>query len=706
MNYIRPEADIAVGDEGAERAAESDVAAFHLIDASGTYKWKHLPFHSLREELRLDVDGLYPQMTASGTIRHAIGSELHWIASLVAAGGNRWNGGIWYKDGAGALLPHTNVDVTVHRTPFGIGQTATVTFSGGALAPRTRTYFYSSRYFHPVEFEFDTVQGTTAVTEIDTAAHPNRPVTLPAETLSIGKVFRRAGFNVNGTGNNNVIPLAAAGADALWSDMEMHDAMQIYWSRFANKAQWSMWVLFAALHESGTGLGGIMFDDIGPNHRQGTALFNDSFIKDPPAGDPAPAAWAARSKFWTACHEMGHAFNLAHSWQKSLGTLWIPLADEPDALSFMNYYFFYPGGEPAFFADFHFRFSDQELVFMRHAPARFVQMGNADWFDHHGFEQAVVLPHSALRLELRANRAKPVFEFLEPPVLELKLTNVSDQPVLVDEGLLDASDEMTVVIKKQGKAARRWVPFARYCSKSRQRVLEPGASMYQSLFAAAGRNGWDLAEPGMYEVQAALRVRDEDVVSNRLHLRIATPRSFEEESLAQGFFSDDVGRILAFDGSQHLQAGNDALREVVERLPDRRVAWHAQVALANPLSRNYKLLALGEGQARMMSAAEADGRFKVVAAKVDAARKTFGAALLKNPEQAAESLGHVDYKYYVDRYAEWLAAHDDAPAAADCQERLYKTLAARKVSEPVLQEVARRRDSYRSDRGAAKKKKS
>lgn len=704
MNYIRPGMALGVGEDVADRAAEKGSAEFHLVDASGTYKWR-APFHSHREELRIDVDGRYPQMTASGTIRNGIGSELNWVASLAAAGSNRWNGGIWYKDGAGALLPHTIVDITVLKTPFGIGQTATVTFSGGGAADRRRIYLYKSPYFHPVEFEFDTVQGAATVLEIDTTAHPNRPATLPAEMLSIGKVFRRAGFDVTNSGGSGAIPLAAAGADALWSNMEMHDAMQIYWSRFANKAQWSMWTLFAALHEWGTGLGGIMFDDIGPNHRQGTALFTDSFIKDPPVGDPAPAAWTARSIFWTVCHEMGHAFNLAHSWDKSAGTAWIPMVDEPNEPTFMNYYFFYPGGEPAFFADFEFRFSDQELLFMRHAPARFVQMGNADWFDHHGFEQAAVDPQATLKLDVRANRAKPVFEFLEPPVLELKLTNMSDQPVLVDEGTLDGGEGMTVIIKKSGKPARQWAPYARRCGKPQRRVLEPGQSMYESLFAAAGRNGWDLGEPGNYEVQVALHLKDEDVVSNRMRLRVAAPQSFEEETLAQDLFSDEVGRILAFDGSMNFETGNDVLREVVERLPGRKVAWHAQVALANPLGRNYKLLALGDGRTRMMSAGDGNGRFKIVSAKPDAARKGFGAALMKNPDQAAETLGHVDYKYYADRYARWLADHNDSQAAAECQDRLYKTLSGRKVTERVLQDIARARDSYRTDKGATKKSK-
>ena len=87
---------------------------------------------------------------------------------------------------------------------------------------------------------------------------------------------------------------------------------------------------------------------------------------------------------------------------------------------------------PAYFADFCvYRFSDSELLFMRHAPERFVEMGNAEWFDHHGFEQIDPPPEPKFKLELRANRSKAVFEFMEPVMLELKLTNVSGGPQLI-----------------------------------------------------------------------------------------------------------------------------------------------------------------------------------------------------------------------------------------------------------------------------------
>jgi hypothetical protein len=81
---------------------------------------------------------------------------------------------------------------------------------------------------------------------------------------------------------------------------------------------------------------------------------------------------------------------------------------------------------------------------------------------------------------------------------------------------------------------------------------------------------------------------------------------------------------------------------------------------------------------------------------VDAARESFGAALMEYPDQAAETLGHVDYRHYVDRFARWLDDNGDAAAAAACQARLHHTLANRAVAHHVLEEIARQRDAYRT----------
>ena len=661
-----------------------DEAASEEIDAGELLT--PLPIQPLfGEELRLDVDGRYPQNTASGTIPISKVQRLHWIARLVRTGKNRYAGGIWYKDPAAAAFPYTTVSIAVTPGLFGLGRSATATFSAAGLPPRIITYAYKSAYFHKVEFEFDAEVNITPGLSIETHAHPNRPATLPAETLSIQNVFQRSGFKVATSPNPSAI---ASPLGTTWSDMEMHDAMTAFWSRFTASAQWAMWVLFARQHEIGSNLGGIMFDDIGPNHRQGTALFYDSFISTAPVGDPQPAAWVSRMRFWTAVHEMGHAFNLAHSWQKALGTAWIPLANEPEARSFMNYPYNVAGGQTAFFADFAFRFSNPELLFMRHAPARFVRMGDADWFENHAFQQAAIHPMPPLALDVRFNRPRSVYEFMEPVVAELKLKNISTTPQVVDENVLKTLDGITIALKREGSRARQYAPYARYCQKATPKVLAPGQAIYGSVFLTAGLNGIDVAEPGRYVIQAALHQAEGDIVSAPATLRIAPPRSFDEEVIAQDVLTDAVGRVLAFDGSNVLKGANDTLREVVAKMGDRRVARHARIPLALAVAKPAQVLEIGAGNEPLGSGAERQMSVQTLAARPDEARAELDEALCgAGADVAAESLGHIDYKVYVDKLTDLLETQGQRQDARKVQQDLKTLLAARNVLPRVLAEV-------------------
>jgi hypothetical protein len=671
---------------------------------SGLYSWKQpggLPFG--RAELRLDVDGDFPLQVASGQEFAGLAHRVHWIARPLTAevlpGGVAWSGPISYTNGDTFLFQYTSARIERN------GQLMRLTLSGGG-PELIRDYKFSSPAFHPVEFEYDAVEGVTPVTSIRTHDHPDRPGSLGDEELSIETVYRRAGFDVRMSGGDSVVPLSLSGANQQWSDAEMHDAMQSFWSRFDNKPQWSLWTLFAAMHEDGESLGGIMFDDIGPNHRQGTALFLKSFIANAPDGDPVPEAWVKRMAFWTAVHEMGHAFNLAHAWQKHLGNAWMPMTSNFEQMTYMNYPFLFPTGSfseantIAFFRQFDFRFTDEELLFLRHAPESFVQMGNANWFDNHGFEQAEVSPAPPLRLVVRVNRATPApgappsFEFMEPVVVELKLTNLTSEPMLIPDMLLRTCELLTVVVKRNNEPARTWHPHAHRCWRARSKVLEPGKSEYESLFLSAGEGGWLIAEPGQYTVQVCLRVGGMDVVSEPLTLRVAAPRSFDEQNLAQDFFTDDVGRVLAFDGSRFLGRANDALRAVAAKMQNSRAAVHANVALAMPQARPHKLLEpLPQGTS---NGAARQPRCRIrVEVPDEQATRVLTTALGDQPDEArraAETLGHVDYHYYDEQQCDMLEQHGDRRQAQEARQLQYETLVDRRVLERVIDAVRRKLD--------------
>lgn len=640
--------------------------------------------------ISVDVDGYYPQMTVSGSFSQGIKAVVYWIAQLKAdKSPNSWTGNIWYKYPDGHAFRYKKVQLTIEGTT----PVARVIFSGQGSSDLTCTYKLKSRYFHPAKFEFDWEQNEAPTTSIETWAHPNRPDTLAHETLTIQKVYQRAGFNAT-QHEGGAVPGSEAGSNAKWSDIELHDAMQSYWSAFKDKPQWSIWVFFASLHDMGSSLGGIMFDEIGPNHRQGCAIFGKSFISLAPSGDPNPTAWKQRMAFWTACHEMGHCFNLAHSWQKSLDASWIPLSDEDEARSFMNYPYNVSGGEQAFFSDFEYRFSDQELLFLRHAPSPFVQPGNAAWFDNHGFEGANELVNSKFNLVLRANRDVNVFEYMEPVTLELKLTNVTHQPQVVKEKILSDSDQMTVIVQGPDGHSREYVPYAHRCWSSGMIVLDPEESLYESLYIYSGTNGWDIAKPGNYMVQVALHLGDGDLLSNPLHVQISPPKGEAETLLSGDFFTDSVGRILAFDGSHVLTSGNDTLRKVRDQLGNRRIGLHANYILGNEVATDSRVLTT-RGEGRLA--------FDIKKAVPKEAEILLRKSLIENTKTAVESFGHIDYKYYTDKYSDWLSGHRKISAAVHAQEVLYDTLAARrvhgrKVLDSVLQGIEDKKAAYTAKR--------
>ena len=200
-------------------------------------------------------------------------------------------------------------------------------------------------------------------------------------------------------------------------------------------------------------------------------------------------------------------------------------------------------------------------------------------------------------------------------------------------------------------------------------MLEPGKALYSSLNVATGTTGWNIAEPGIYTIQVALHMDGEDVVSNPLKVRVAPPRSYDEEFIAQDFFSNDVGRVLTFNGSRHLASANDTLQAIVEQFGDKRAAYHARLALGNPLTRAYKLLNVQESAELDMAAMlEQEKRFKVLRSRPEDAQEMLINALIAKPDKAADTLGHIEYTQMVRQFGEFLDDEGEGDKAATCPE--------------------------------------
>jgi len=644
---------------------------------SGQYTWEDengYPFK--RERIHLDVDGESPLMAASGTA--SIGKdEVHWISQQLVpddeASVPTWTGLVHPEEiYLERHLFHYNKIQLEHTGK----KSLRVTFFHPTRQPLIRTFTHQADHFREVTLEFDTVPGRQAVLDYDTHSHENRPARLAQEQLTVEKVFERAGFQVNRSDGDSVVN--CDGAIDGWSDGELHNAMQYHFSLLRKRSEaqnkqrhWELWVFSARTHANGALVGGKMFDQIDPPYRQGTAVFLDSFISTAPADDGQKEAWRRRMAFWTTIHEIGHGFNLTHCWEKQRPWIW-SLERGYDLRSFMNYPYRYQDGryeeENAvnYFKDFLFKFTDQELLFLRHAPEPFVQMGGESLGEHHAFESPTHSSHSPFELVIHSSRQNNDFEFLEPVVLELKLTNRGRYPRLIPNKVLEQPENLTIQVRKPHQHPMELHPFVHSYWLSEPMVLKPNKSVCASHFISVGSRGWMIDDPGYYDIQVCLHLEDLEVYSNTLRIRVAPPRSWDEQYLAQDFFSDDVARVLAFDGCPFLENASDTLREIAEKLQTRRVAVHARVAIQMPEIQMYRSAEL-RGNSLYIGLNEVNGE----------ASESFAKNLIEGADirpSAVDTLGHIDFAYYVEQVVGSLVQQGRVEHGLDVLKKSVKSL--------------------------------
>jgi hypothetical protein len=506
----------------------------------------------------------------------------------------------------------------------------------------TRKLDYVSPWFREVAFEFDTVQGSPQITSVNTCAHNEHPPYLPCELLTFDKVYDRAGVDVSHSKRSSTVPLSLAGGDQAWSDAELQAAMRAYWSSYSDAPNWAVWVLFAGTGRTPS-VAGSMFDDSDANQRQGVGIFNDAPERFVPNSYPQRPEHVRRERFFALLHEAGHCFNLHHAWLFYNSDLQWPFYDDTgDSATLMNY----PSHVVDFYNKFRYTFHDSDLKFLRHAPDQFVEMGDYRFRggqDQFGREARRTLPPWTLDIDL--SRFEGVFEFLEPVTLTATLTNSSSHPQIVDEAVIEDSENFRLLISKSdGGPSRIWRPFVLHCFRSVPRVLQPSESLKSQFFVSAGLDGWYLAEPGVYTLRAMLSTPQFTVNTDPRRVRIAHPHSWEEETLAQEFFTKDVGRAFAFGASHGITAPVETLKRVMDQLPHRAVSRHAALALAEP----------HKGPTRVLRSDKQDRGFDIVRANREEARRLYTRALHDDAAAARRCFGKLRYDELSRDFRKWL----------------------------------------------------
>ncbi|MEV0591046.1 hypothetical protein [Nonomuraea cavernae] len=536
-----------------------------------------------RLELRIDVDGMRPTGRVSGDVFSVSGSTTAYVGSFVVnAVAVRAEGDEARIEGRGVFTfdaPVRDVSVTISH---GTGR--------AVVAGRSYPVSYDSPYFRSVLLEQDSVTGTEPFTAYNTGALPCPPGTA-ARDLGVVEAFAEAGLRLT-VAQPGVIPVDGSGADLAWDDAELHHAMTQQFSGFGDAVAWRVWLLVASRHVGG--YRGIMFDYNDAHQRQGSAVFYDA-IK---GGSPQ----AQRAQLRTYVHELGHAFNLLHSWQKNLATPPQPLGPSGGFgdLSWMNYVQNYrPGGEIGYWSAFPFQFTDPELVHLRHGFYRDVAMG-ANAFGTGAaeitpFEQPVE-DRSGLRLEVRAKEA---FGFGEPVVVELKLSGTGGEARTTHSHLHPDTEFTQICVTRPDGRTLLYRPMMRHCvdSSNEVRLDEGNPAMYRSAYIGHGRDGHYFQQPGEYHVRGQYIAADGSrIVSPSCLVKVRYPVSGDDHRVAELMLGEEQGKLFSLLGSDSssLRAGNEALDELVDRYGGHPLAVYARMVKGLNAEREFKALTAGK----------------------------------------------------------------------------------------------------------------
>jgi hypothetical protein len=551
----------------------------------GRYRSGGVPF---QVELRVDIDGPRPTMRVSADYYSVSGATVNYFGSMrvdgisVSVSPTRVTitGLGVYTWSAGA----PRVKITIPRVPIvtapGAATLQHLTLAGAPGA----TYIckFVSRFLRSVLFEQDRQDTVPApFAAYNTGSLPSGG---PARTLSVAGAYAEAGIEMQTAGVTDVVNTSETGADGTWSDAELHAAMVRHFSLWRDLPQWAVWLFHAKLHDLGPGLYGIMFDQVG-RQRQGAAVFYKSL-----AGTTADQQ---RLQVYTCTHEIGHCFNLLHSWQKSLAIP--PVPDRPNSLSWMNYPWRYPlGGPGAFWNAFGFQFDDQELIHVRHAFRDSVIMGGNPFRvgsaleDPEGWRDPIE-DQSGLKLELRGPRS---FGFGVPVSVDLELSATDSRGRRVPQRLRPRNGNVEIAIRQPSGRVLVYKPLLHQCALDDIVILDadtPGIT--ETAFVHYGKDGFYFDNPGSYRLRARTVAADGSIVlSNLLDVRVQSPVTREDDEAAELMFGDEQGMLMYLMGSdfEQLEAGNDALRELQERYSDHPLAAVARLVQGVNAAREFK----------------------------------------------------------------------------------------------------------------------
>jgi hypothetical protein len=558
-------------------------------------------------------------------------------------------------------------------------------YTAGSL---TSTYLCPkiSEFFRSVILEIDRFQGTIYPPTASTCVNPH-PADLTCENMTTQLIYQRAGIDMTVNEDDVLNDPDSADPGSDWDWGELHDLMEDRFDLFINTLHWNTYGVVVPWFED-HGVSGIMFDWAGgqpgdTRFRQGAAVSHDAIMSKTSGTLYNTTAKQNRLFLWTFAHEIGHAFNLPHTWLRNL------TADSASE-SFMNYPRKYTGGSGTtshqrrtdYWSNFRWEFDDVELIWMRHADRNSVIFGGINWIWNNlstFTDPEIEFRNSPLSLEVRA---REVFDYGQPVQVELKLKNISNSPQTVDD-LLEPEDGLVAlyVTRPDGLSVRYFPPMQRI-RESRIVTLEPGEALYETMMLSYSASGPLFQKSGEYRIRAYYIVPDMSfVVSPNLRLRVATPKNNSTEELAHLLFSHAAAKFMYFGGTERYPEVTKRLQEAVKMYAktDPAVVRNIHAALGRHESHDFKHVIQKEDR-RVITFRKAN--LKEAVNHLDAARELLPTKI--------SALDNITYNRLSKLSAECYQRQNQPDEAMRVLKESYQYLQQRKVVKSVLDDYQKR----------------
>lgn len=661
---------------------------------SGTYK--SLLAGNTMVELRVDVDNRRPQHQVSGDVYAIVsifGSKIPFyqysfvaatVTTVTTAGEVKVSGAIQRLGGGAAI--GTSIEVKIPRVSiFAAAPSAALRFITGATENASFSCPKTSEYFRSITLEIDRFTSTNFPAAVDTGVSPH-PANLTVESLDVRTVFRRSGIDLTVVQDDVLSDSDGSDDGTFWSKTELHDLMETRFDLYKNYATWNVYGVVVPrfgenLYESG--LYGVMFDwggyQVGDTRlRQGFAIAEDA-IEGRGGALYDAANERGRLILQTFIHELGHACNLPHAWQRS---------GAPNAASnsFMNYPWGYTGGvggESAFWGDFRWQFDDVEVAWMRHADRADLMFGGRDWIGNNlSLDRVAAVPSAEAPVALRLD-TPDVIELGEPLYAALRLQNTGPTPGELALSLDPEDGQMVFYIERPDHSVVVYSPPVRRCGGAPPvRPYAPGATAHRSVLLSYASWGQVFTQPGEYRLRACGAGPDGSyAASNVVRLRVAAPAGREAERLSHLMLAPETARFVYLGGSTrfpgHLAQLEEAARRAMSTSP--ALTRHLRAALGTYHARALKVVST-----------DAPRRVRVRSPDLAAAASHFEAARSGVADEAAPVFDNATYRAVSEQLAEVYLRSGRPSEAARTLAQTARVLGARGAPAPTVRAIEAR----------------